>query len=291
MRTAGPLLADTPNTDLQLFISAAQSIGFNTSTGAGTFPTATSGVEADGAVETAVLDAIAVAASSTVNIKFNLTHLLVRTGILQSQNYATNTSQQAFGTAEGPGPNSTFGTSDPSGMGYGELEVENSSTSTNVETSGSNTKAPVTGQFLPTLAGPLTLNQVTSGVITKTSIANPKGIRVKWIDLLYQVSGVALTSLAMQLGGYVVSLGHDNIIILLNDYAVNTLTGAALAINSGVTKIHRERCTITDSDGNLTTQFLVNDGTILSSVVSLVTPSGSTAKFVGLILGCDYNLN
>ncbi|HEY1645035.1 MAG TPA: hypothetical protein VGF75_01465 [Candidatus Saccharimonadales bacterium] len=280
MRTAGPLIADTPNTDLQLFVPATQSIGFNPSTGVGAFPTATAGVEAITTPSALYLDAIAIAASSTVSLRFDLAQLFVRTGILQSNNFSTNTSQEAFGTANGPGPNATPGTSDPSGMGYGGIADADGT-----ELTGSNTVAPVNTKLLPTLLGPFTNSA--SGLV----VANIKGVRVKWIDLIYQVLGVGLTSLALQLEGYIANLGHDGFIDLLDVYNVNTLTGAALAINSSPEKIHRERCTIQDANGNFTTQFLFNDGTMLSAIITAVTPSGSTAKVVGIILGCDYNLN
>jgi hypothetical protein len=288
MRTAGLLQQDSPFTDLQLFVPATQSIIFTPGSGAGAFPTATSGITS-GSSAAVVIDAIAIAASTTEVLKFNLTELLVRTGMLKS-NVLTSLSEQAFGTANGPGPNATFGTSDPSGLGYGE--IVNVSDSSGVETfiSGSNNKPPIPASLLATLRGPFTNNQVDNGITTTVSAISPKGVRIKWIDLLYQVLGVPLTSMAMQFEGFTVNPGHDMALAVLNaGFAVNTLTGAALAINTAHA-LHRERCTIVDVNGNLTSQWLV-DGSAINAIVTAVTPAGSTAKFAGIIVGCDYNFN
>lgn len=293
MRTAGPILSDTPNTDLQLFVPATQGVSLNAGTGVSTPPASYVGVIAAGSSNAAVVDTIAIAASSTVNLKFNLTELLIRTGILQSNNYATNTSQEAFGTANGPGPNATAGTSDPSGMGYGSLSVIDENAATEVLTDGSNTKAPVQTALLPTLTGPWTNNSGTVNSILRRTKANTKGIRIKWIDLVYRVNGVALTLASVGLWQYTFALGHNSAVTLgPTNFTSNptVLPSAALAINSTVNKVHRERTLIQDFFGN-PASFIVDDGTLLYALAEFETPSGSTANLLGLIFGCDFNLN
>jgi hypothetical protein len=267
MRTAGPLLADTPNTDLQLFLPATDAIVANAAVAS--FPV----IEPQGGAGTTPISSILIPASASTQIQFNLSKLFVRTGILQSNNFATNTMQQAFGTANGPGPSLVEGTSDPSGFGYDQGIPDGDNV-----IAGSNTLPPIQSQLLPTLLGPF-------------PNALPKGIRIKWIDLIYVVNGVALTSLGLELVNFTFGSGHDVPIQWNGGYSDVNLPSAALAINSTVHKAHRERCLITDLSGNPTTQFLTVDGTLLTAVLIAVTPAGSTVNLLGIILGCDFNFN
>lgn len=282
MRTAGLLQQDSPFTDLQLFFSATQSLNFTATTPSAAVPWTTfAGITAAGVVADAQVDTVAIAASTTALIKFNLNQLFIRTGMLAGPG-----SQQQFGTANGPGPNSTPGTSDPSGMGYGEIFNE----STGILSVGSNTKAPVSSGLLPTLVGPLTNN--IGGVGGNPNLGGTKGIRIKWIDMVYRVLGVPLTSAGISLYPYNFALGHDVASAVESVTSVPVaLPSAALAINSATQKVHRERTTFLDVSTGVPPTFQFTDGTFIFALADIVTPSGSTANLAGIIVGCDYNFN
>jgi hypothetical protein len=272
MHTSGLVQQDSPNTDLQFFVPATQAVSLNTSTGVSTAPTTFVGLQAQGTTNQAIVDSIAVAAATTINLKFNLTEFFVRTGMLKS-GALTSLSDQAFGTAEGPGPNATPGTSGPLNLGFGASINQD----TDVFLEGSNARPPISSTFLPTL-----------GSIAGVGLI--KGIRIKWIDTVYRVQGGALTEAATTLYQYIMGIGHDVSMLVNSFVSVPTvLPSAALANNSTVNKLHRERQTFTDVFGNVI-PFIVDDGSLVYAVVQLITAAG-TADLAGIIVGCDYNFN
>lgn len=203
MHTAGWLTQDKPNTDLEIFIAATQGV---TSTAGGAYPSPAASIAPIGG--TGPGGVIFTGASITGVLAYPL-NLLLRTGILQSNNFATNTSQEAFGTANGPGPSAVAGTSGPSGF------------------SSSGVVPPILAANLPTLKG---------------SISGPrgKGIQINWIDYIFQVLTAIPTALTGTFSVLAFPVGADAIPV-----AVKAPASVALgkAINTAG-RYHRERQTL-----------------------------------------------
>lgn len=239
MHTAGTFTQGKPNTDAEIFISA---LGAFISAGAGVVQSA---------LGTSGLAGLEIPASVTGALVLYPSALLLRTGILQSQNFALNSSQNAFGTAEGPGPNSTSGTSGPSGFGPNDVV------------------APVTAANLPTLVG-------------SVPGAQPKGIQVNWIDFIYQVQTLAATSVHGALSKIVTPVGTD-VSTVATVLAASTALSAV--VNSTTAKVHRQRVTPTVSS------FLTDDADTLEVTFNAVTPATSIVVLAGIVLGCNFNFN
>jgi hypothetical protein len=209
MHTDGVFTQNKPNTDGQIFLSAmdAATIG-----GSGI-------VQA--VIGSTPLVGLQIPASVTGILVMNSSGLLLRTGILQSNNFATNTSQEAFGTANGPGPSAVSGTSSPSGFGADQVV------------------APVLTARLPTLKG-------------STAGAIKKGLQINFVDWLYQTSaGTPPTSVTVKADILSTTVGN-------NTPVVDTPVIASTVLNSAVntTSIHRVRTTPTTptfyvSDGSI----------------------------------------
>lgn len=180
-------------------------------------------------------------ASTTSNLYAALSQLL-RTGVYPAKPFAL----QQFGTALSvPGPTAVANTSGPLGQ-QGIPPIKNLSN--------------------PTIAGPI-----------KGPIA--KGLQINWIDVIYQVLGIALTSVTFSLSQT----------IFKNAVAPAVTTPVALAAN-GLTIIvaaqpTRTRITLA------TPAYSILDGSELIANLNLVAPSGSTVKFYGMILGVTFNYN
>lgn len=182
-----------------------------------------------------------VAASQTLNLYSPISQML-RTG----QFPRTPFSEEQFGTAAGvPGPTSVANTSGPRAI---------------------NSRPPFTGANLPTVLGAAKQPQ-------------PKGLQINWIDVIYQVLGVALTSATFQLTNTVFA----NLVapVVTNPVALGA-NGLTTAVAAQPT---RTRITLA------TPAFSILDGSELIANLNLVSPAGSTVKFYGAILGVTFNLN
>lgn len=186
-----------------------------------------------------------VPASTTANLFANLNQIL-RTGRLGSTLY----DQQQFGTAASqPGPSSVSNTSGPSGL------------------SG---RPPITGANLPTLIGPV------RGAI-------PKGLQVNSIDVIYQVTVLALTSATIGLtatqfgaaGAGAVAPIVTNLITL----GANGLP-TAVAANPVTTRVPVA-----------TPAFTITPETELILNLNFVTPATSLVSVYGAVLNTSYNFN
>lgn len=238
MHTAGLITQNKPNTDAELFFSAAGCVG-GTKTAIGTL---------------GFVGSQAPASSTNLPLSLNLSGLLLRTGMLQSQALGAAASQEAFGTAAAtPGPSPISGTSGPSG--YGPNSVV----------------APVLAANLPTLKGSV------PGTI-------PKGIQINWIDFLYQVQVGAATSI----GGAAAILNSPapGLDVTTTQTQLIASTALSAVVNSNATtKIHRQRV------NTLAPAFLITDATIIAIIMSITTPASNTVGWIGVILGCNYNFN
>jgi hypothetical protein len=239
MHTAGTFTQGKPNTDAEIFISALS--GF-IAAGAGL---------AQAALGTSGLAGVAIPASVSGQLQLYPSGLLCRTGVLQTQNFALNSSQNAFGTAEGPGPNSTSGTSGPSGFGPNSIV------------------APVTAANLPTLVG-------------SVAGAQPKGVQVNWVDFIYQVQTLAATSVHGALSKIVTPVGAD---VTPVSTVLAASTALSAVVNSSTAKVHRTRVTPT------VISFLTDDADTLEVTFSAVTPATSIVVLAGVVLGCSFNFN
>lgn len=239
MHTAGTFTQGKPNTDAQLFFPAMDS-----------FIAAGAGIT-QSLLGTSGLVGLKIPASVTGTLNLILTSLLLRTGILQSNNYATNTSQEAFGTANGPGPSAVAGTSGPGGFNPNGVIP------------------PILRANLPTLKGSL-------------AGAAGKGTQINWIDFLYQVGTLAATSVTVQLNKIVTASGSD---VTPVTTALSSATAISAVLNSTTAKVHRERLTPT------TPAFITDDTDVLSVSFTAVTPATSTVTLAGIVLGCNYNFN
>lgn len=170
---------------------------------------------------------------------FDALSTLLRTG--QAPNY-----QEQFGTAASvPGPSAVANTSDPLAI-------------TGIP--------PITNLQMPTVKGAQT------GYI-------PKGLQINWIDVIYQVLGVNLTSVTYELSKTIFKNAVAPAVTALVALAANGLTTAVAA--------QPTRTRITPA----TPVFSVDDGTELISNLNFVTPAGSTVKFYGIIYGVSFNYN
>ena len=126
---------------------------------------------------------------------------------------------------------------------------------------------PWIGTTVPTLAGPVT------GPI-------PKGYRINSIDVIYDVEAVDLTSATT--GLTVTSFTNGNAPVVTNRIALAN-NGLSLVHANGVAKVINiavpSPVFSTASDG----ETIIN--------VNFVTPAGSSVKFYGVVLLCDFNLN
>lgn len=239
MNTAGWITQGKPNPDAEIFISAL-----------GAFVAAGAGIVAS-ALGTSNLIGTKIPASITGSIEIPISALLLRTGILQSTNFATNQSQEAFGTANGPGPSSVSGTSGPSGFSPDAVIP------------------PITAANLATLKG-------------STAGAPKKGIQINWLDFIYQVGTLAATAVQGQLSKLSVPSGADVSPTLVN---LSSLTTLSAVVNSTTAKVHRQRVTVT------TPAMIVDDAATLLVTFNAVTPATSTVTLAGVVLGCSYNFN
>jgi hypothetical protein len=182
-----------------------------------------------------------VAASETCNL-FSAISQMLRTGQFPRVPY----SSQQFGTAAAiPGPSSVANTGGPSGI---------------------NGRPPFTGANLATVKG-------------QGAQPIPKGLQINWIDLIYQVLGVALTS---------VTFGLTNT-QFVNAVAPAVTNIVALGANGLTTAVDAQpvRTRITPA----TPAFSILDGSELIANLNFVTPAGSTVKFYGAVLGVSFNFN
>jgi hypothetical protein len=248
MHTAGYVTQGKPNTDAQIFISINYALAYNLTPG--------NAVALNNAVNTQEVQIPSfVPATDTPSLMvFNIDTLLLRLGMLQSKNYAANSSQQAFGTAEGPGPNSTSGTSAPSGFGSDSVI------------------APIAAANLPTLIG---------------SVSGPpaKGIQLNYIDLVYQIFGNVLASFEYQVDKITIPPGFDQNVVISN---MVPLGNVPLAFRQPMTNdISRFRISVPNP------KMLVDDGDFIQVQVAMSSPpsSGDSLAFIGLFLGCSYNFN
>jgi hypothetical protein len=241
MHTAGVVTQDKPNTDAEIFISALSAA---ITSGAGIVL---------GQLGTTGLYGLVIPASVTGGLALFPSGLLLRTGILQSQNYATNTSQEAFGTAGGPGPNATAGTSGPGGFGAGSVVP------------------PVLSVNLPTLKG-----SSTGGI--------KKGIQINFADFIYSVATLAATSITAQAKKVAIPAPGADITPVASNLSAATALSAV--INSATTKIHRQRVTMTSPAA-----FLVDDCDIVDLTFVAITPATSVVTLAGVVLGCSFNYN
>lgn len=173
MRTAGLFEQDTPVPDGQAFLTALDFAG--------------------GAVATVLagMPVVVVPASSTVTGSFSVVGQILRTGIFATNVVATSLSQQAFGTANGPGPSSVAGTSGPNAI-FG--------------------RPPIVGAKLPTLIGP------------QTGSKPLKGFQINTLDFIYAVGTLAATSITGGLNRLICpAAGGAGAFTIFNDIAPTAL--------------------------------------------------------------------
>jgi len=244
MHTAGWLTQGKPNTDLEIFIPAVQGI---TSTGPGVVPSPAASIVSIGGGPAGVL----FSGASITGVLYYPLNLLLRTGILQSANFATNTSQEAFGTkASTPGPSAVSGTSGPSGF------------------SPDGVIPPILAVNLPTLKG-------------STSGSSKKGIQINWIDYVFQVLTAIPTAITGTFSILAFPVGADAAPVV-----VKAPTSQALgkAINTA-SHYHRERQTLANPF------MMTNDGSYPAIQVTNVLNTTGTVGHLGIVVGCSYNFN
>jgi hypothetical protein len=247
MNTAGWVTQGKPNTDLQIFISPIAAIPFNN-----TLTTPISFGNPSQSI-TFPLSGLVVDEehAGTYAISYQISDLLQRLGMLQSTNFALNSSQEAFGTASGPGPSAIAGTSGPSGFGPDSVIP------------------PVMGANLPTLIG---------------SVAGPpkKGIQINWIDLIYQVAGDPLTSLSYVVNKITIPPGIDQTLTEITLVSGVVPAGAKL---ENINDFTRFRVI------NPNPEMLIDDMDILNIFLTASVLNATSFSSMGLILGCSYNFN
>lgn len=171
---------------------------------------------------------------------------MLRTGVLATPNL----SQEQFGTAASqPGPSSVSGTSGPLGI---------------------NGFPPFTGAQLPTLS---------SGQV---SGAKGKGLQINWVDMVYEVDTLALTSATFTLNKTVMPAAGASAAPVVTAIPV---TGTLPLVTNTAGQVTRSRITVT------TPAMITADGTSLIAELILVTPATSTVKFYGMIFGVSFNFN
>jgi hypothetical protein len=250
MHTAGYVTQGKPNTDGQFFICASDAFIYASNIGGEGSAT----LALDQVGNGAEAPAIQIAAGLSFGIGFDLNTIITRLGMLQSQNFATNSSQQAFGTAEGPGPNATSGTSSPAGFGANSVIP------------------PVTTANLPTLIG---------------SVSGPpkKGVQVNYIDLLYANRADVGRAVNVALQGVQFPLGLGVQATFDTNNLSYDLTSDQLAITPDQ---HCNRLRIPNTNPFM----LTNDGDLLTVIVSGQTGVGENSLSVfGIIVGISYNYN
>lgn len=239
MHTAGTFTQGKPNTDAEIFISALDAF---IASGAGIV---------QGALGISGLVGMKIPASITGVLQLAPSGLLLRTGILQSTNYANNTSQEAYGTANGPGPSAVAGTSGPGGFNPNAVIP------------------PILTVNLPTLTG------------SKSGFAG-KGIQINWVDYIYSVATLAATSINAAISKFVVPVGNDSSVA---NTALSANTSLSAVVNSTTAKVHRQRVTLT------TPAMITDDAAVLSIQFQAVTPATSVVTLAGVVLGCNFNFN
>ena len=182
-----------------------------------------------------------VAASQTCNL-FSIISQMLRTGVYPQAPF----SSQQFGTAASvPGPSTVSGTGGPRGIAG---------------------RPPIPAAKLPTVIG-------------QTAQPIPKGLQINWVDIIYQVLGVALTSATFGLTNTQFINGVAPAVSNLIALAANGLTTAVAAQPT------RTRILVP------TPAFTILDGSELIANLNFVTPAGSTVKFYGAVLGVSFNEN
>lgn len=238
MHTAGWVTQDQPNSDGQIFISANDSA-------------LSAGLTIAAAGTSGYIGPQIPAATAGATITQNISSLLLRTGILNSNTFSTNRSQEAFGTANGPGPSSVAGTSGPSAFGP------------------SSVIAPVLKANLATLIG-------------SKAGSTAKGIQINWIDILYHIATANATSITAALSQLTTAVGAD---ATPTSAAIIAATALSLVFNSTTAKMHRQRLTPP------TLAMLIADGSTLQLSYAITTPAASVVTIAGAILGVSYNFN
>jgi hypothetical protein len=254
MHTAGILTQGKPNTDGQVFIGASSIYG---SAQVNMGPSNVAGpwqpkiVNVNG-IPIEVIQFLG--AGLNFNITFNLDFGIRRTGMLQTGNFATNISQEAFGTkAAVPGPSAVPGTSGPSGFG------------------GDQVIPPVITSRLPTIA-------------SSTAGVQPKGVQVNWIDFIYQVVTAAPTAINLVFAEDIYPPGL-NARPIENSLGFLALAGAQLATTTA-NMLRRARLT-----PSTTPAMITDDCSKLFAGFSGTSAASSIVNLVGAVAGINYNYN
>lgn len=181
------------------------------------------------------------AVASTFFVDVN--SILRRTGVYMTPSLA----QMQFGTAASvPGPTAVANTSSPYGMPVG--------------------MPPYTAAQMPTLHGP------TNGPL-------PKGIQVNSMDVVYTVTGAALTLAQC-------SLTKTKFV---NNTAPAVTNLIALAANGMATAVQAQPYVINVAVG--TPAMIIDSVAEIIAHVNLTTQAGGSALFYGVNLHCSYNFN
>lgn len=240
MRTAGWLEQDSPNSDAQIFLTPTD------------FQLQTNASLINAALGANNLPAISNTAAGAFAYNATIAGLLLRTGILNTGNFATNRSQNAFGTAAAtPGPSAVAGTSGPSGFGAGQ------------------TIAPMIGANLPTLKGSI------PGSI-------PKGVQINSVDLLYSINTTNSVSFTGALSRISFGLGV-NLVPSVAALMAAQAVGSLVITTAG--QITRSRLTPT------TAVMITNDGSAILLNIAGNNATIAGHLFLGAILNCSYNYN
>lgn len=189
------------------------------------------------------------ASTNPANLFANLEEIL-RTGQLATTSY----NQEQFGTAAlVPGPSGVANTSDPLNLPPG---FPNSLSTTNPVLTGG-PKAPV-----------------------------PKGLRINWVDVIYEVDTGAITSATFGLTNtQFPAAGASGAPTVTNIIAL-AANGLPVAANTAG-QATRTRIAVPTA----AQIYNILDGSELVANVNFVTPAGNTVKFYGIILGCHFNYN
>ena|SRR5579863_4285841 len=184
------------------------------------------------------------AAALAATLFADVTALLKRTGVFATPAY----DQEQYGTAASvPGPTTVANTTGPEGItGF----------------------PPFLAAALPTLKGPV------SGAV-------PKGVQITGIDVIYTVTGAALT---------VVTVGVTDT-NFVNNVAPAVVNRIALGANGLPTAVQAQpyRTNVAVPTGNQAMATLSDTETIVN--VNLTTQAGGSAVFYGVVLYVQYNFN
>jgi hypothetical protein len=254
MNTAGVVTQGKPNTDAQIFISAMDAYASSTTNDTpGIVVSSNPGWNSSVQIKMLSLTS---SDAADFEVEFQLSNLLRRLGVFQSNNFAANTSQEAFGTANGPGPSIIEGTSSPSGFGSDSVVP------------------PILGSNLPTLIG---------------SISGPpkKGIQINSVDLLYTITIANLNSLNLTAVTAAFPLGlNQTSEISPNFNASYDFTSDQIANTSGSSKLSRVSIPIGPPNGMIT-----DDGGVPIIILSGNLRAGAVLNLMGILLNCSYNFN